>query len=243
MNPPTLNEKMLSERFWQQGYVVLEDFFAEDLMDRLNELIMDHFGESPTFLHNDEFLEKSKADVIPWFPQQEGIKEFDPIGDDPKFKRLTAAIIGEHWQEQYTMSMFSGKRSQGQAWHQDCAPEDPKQFNLNRLVYTHDINDVTGGQTVVVPGTHQAGLLPAGQPDEDLDGQNVLSLKKGTLLLLHGHCWHRVLPINDCKRVSTNFRSAPQGTPDGITDICVYRNMRYRFSTSEVIEERFASDV
>lgn len=90
MNPPTLNDKMLSERFWQEGYPVLEDFFAADLMDRLNELIMDHFGESPAFLHNDEFLEKSKADVIPWFAQQEGVKEFDPVGDDPE--RFTSDV-------------------------------------------------------------------------------------------------------------------------------------------------------
>ena len=60
----------------------------------------------------------------------------------------------------------------------------------------------------------------------------------GTLVLLHGHCWHRVLPINNSKRVSINFRSAPAGTPDDITDVCVYRNMRYRFSTSEVVQER-----
>ncbi len=39
-------------------------------------------------------------------------------------------------------------------------------------------------------------------------------------------------------RFSSNFRSAPKGRPEDITDICVYRNMRYRFSTSEVIEER-----
>lgn len=131
--------------------------------------------------------------------------------------------------------------SKGQAWHQDCAPENPAHFNLNRLVYTHDITAQMGGQTVVMPGTHKRGLIPAGDPLADMDQQVVLELKKGTLLLLHGHTWHRVLPINDTPRVSSNFRSAPKGTPENITDICVYRNMRYQFSTSQVIEERVSA--
>jgi ectoine hydroxylase len=46
------------------------------------------------------------------------------------------------------------------------------------------------------------------------------------------------LPIHDGKRVSINYRSAPADTPDDITDVCVYRNMRYRFSTGEVLEAR-----
>jgi ectoine hydroxylase len=230
----------LATQFWQDGFLVLHDFFDSATMDNLNQVILNHFGEDPQFLHNEEFLRKSKADVIPWFPQREGVRDFDPVGNTPQFQRLTAAILGEQWQEQYTMVMFSAGNSHGQSWHQDCPPEDPRKFNLNRLVYTHDINESTGGRTVVIPGTHKKGLLPAGQPDEDLEGQVVLSLKRGTLLMLHGHCWHRVLPIHECKRVSTNFRSAPQGTPEGITDICVYRNMRYQFSTSQVIEERGA---
>ena len=36
------------------------------------------------------------------------------------------------------------------------------------------------------------------------------------------------------------YRAAPAGTPDDVTDVCVYRNMRYRFSTSAVVEERVA---
>ena len=33
------------------------------------------------------------------------------------------------------------------------------------------------------------------------------------------------------------------GTPANITDICVYRNMRYRFETNEVVEDRLNSGV
>jgi hypothetical protein len=89
-----------------------------------------------------------------------------------------------------------------------------------------------------MPGSHRKGVLPSGNPHEDLDNQVVLAPKKGTLVILHGHAWHRVLPINGEYRLSANARAIPKGTPENITDIAVYRNMRYRFSTSEVIEER-----
>jgi hypothetical protein len=50
--------------------------------------------------------------------------------------------------------------------------------------------------------------------------------------------WQQVLPITGAFRFSTNYRACPKGTPADITDICVYRNMRYRFSTNSVVEER-----
>lgn len=233
-----LNLKKLTTEFWENGYLVLNDFFEPKLMNHLNSLIIDHFGMNPDFSHTDEFVTKSKVEVIPWFPQREGISEFNAIDEYPGFNDLTKAILGSGWQSQYSMVMFSKKGSRGQAWHQDCPPDDSTKFNLNRLVYTMDIDETLGGQTVVMPGTHKMGILPIGNPEADIDGQVVLSPKKGTLVLLHGHTWHRVLPVKGTYRVSTNYRSAPQGTPDDITDICVYRNMKYRFSTSELVEER-----
>ena len=136
--------------------------------------------------------------------------------------------------------MFSRRDSAGQAWHQDCPPENPDAFNLNRLVYTSDITDEIGGQTVVVPGSHKMGLLPYGDPTGEFENQVILRPKKGTLVLLHGHTWHRVLPIKGKYRFSTNYRAKSPKAGDHITDICVYRNIRYRFSDSSVVEERSA---
>ena len=231
------------DTFWEQGYLVIEDFFDAALMDHLDRVIMDHYGANPDFWHNDEFLTKSKTEVVPWFPQDEGVPDFDQIDAYAHFNEITEAVLGEGWQRLYCMVMFSKQGTTGQAWHQDCAPENPNLYNLNRLVYTSDITEAIGGQTVVVPGTHKTGLLPAGNPDVDFERQVVLTPKKGTLVLLHGHTWHCVLPIHGPYRVSTNYRAIPQGAPRDLTDICVYRNMRYQFSTSSVVEERFVAEV
>jgi len=228
----------LADEFWKQGYLVVEDMFDPELMDEYQALILEHFGESPEFFHNEEFLSRAATEVIPWFPQQEGFDSFDRVEKDERLQQLTQAILGDGWYSLYCMTMFSRQGTKGQAWHQDCAPEDPAVFNMNRLIYTEDISDEIGGQTIVVPGSHRRGLLSTGPVDEDFDDQLVLTPRKGTLVILHGHTWHRVLPVHGRYRVSTNYRCSPKGTPENITDICVYRNMRYRFETNEVIEER-----
>jgi hypothetical protein len=241
-----VDAKQLKATFWEQGYLVLEDYFTDELMDAMDRIIVDRFGADPAFAHEEEFLTRSQTDVIPWFPQNPDLGDFsaelaqpfDLLERDSRLDLLTGEILGEGWMKQYCMVMFSKRGTRGQAWHQDCPPDDPARHNLNRLVYTRDITDEVGGQTVVMPGSHRLGLLPAGVPHEDLQGELVLRPKKGTLVLLHGHTWHRVLPIKGAYRFSTNYRAAPLGTPPNITDICVYRNMRYQFSTSRVVEER-----
>lgn len=233
-----MNIERLMDDFWTHGYLALDNFFDDRLMDRLDGLIRAYYGENPDFRHQEEFLDRAKTEVIPWFPQQEGVQDFDVIDTHPGLARLTQSILGTHWEQLYCMVMFSKKGTNGQAWHQDCAPEDPAAFNLNRLVYTRDITADIGGETVLVPGSHRRGLLPAGDPHGEFPGQVVLRPRKGTLVLLHGHCWHRVLPIRGDYRFSANYRAAPQGQTAAITDVCIYRNMRYRFSTSSVVEER-----
>jgi len=233
-----VNIQSLATEFWQQGYISIDNFFDGKLMDKYQALILKHFGDNPEFVHNQEFLKKSNTDVIPWFPQLEGISAFDIAKNDKSLVALTEAILGEGWSTLYSMVMFSKKNSKGQAWHQDCPPEDKSQFNLNRLVYTMDIDDSLGGKTLLMPGTHKGGAITVGDINEDFPEQVVLSPKKGTLVMLHGHTWHRVLPVSGDYRVSTNYRCCPAGTAENITDVCVYRNMRYDFPTSSVIEER-----
>ena len=229
-----------AEIFWTEGYLVLESFFSPALMDQANEMILSHYGLNPKWEHNDEFIQKSAVEVVPWFPYREGNKKLDEIAENEGMLLLTQAILGDQWKDLYCMAMFSKKGSRGQAWHQDCPPDHPEVFNLNRLVYTHDITPETGGEIVVFPRAHHAGILPAGNPEEDLPGQLSFTPAKGTLIFLHGHCWHKVKPVKSEYRISTNFRAVPDGVPDDITDICVYRNMRYKFSTAEIIETRTA---
>lgn len=232
-----MDHERIASEFWEKGYVIFEGFFEAGLMDDYNDTILQHYGLNPEWEHTNEFISKSAVEVIPWFPYREGEGGFNGIDKDPEFNRITDAILKEGWDNLYCMMMYSKGGSKGQAWHQDCPPDDPKKYKLNRLVYTHDITEHTGGEIVIMPEAHKAGILPVGKPHEDIEGQLVFRPKKGMVIFLHGHCFHRVMPVKS-DRISTNFRAVPKGTPEDITDICVYRNMMYKFSTSEVLVER-----
>ena len=153
MKPP----QEYAKRFWRDGYVVIENFFSDELMDEYNRKVLEHYGMNPDWEHSDEFVERSSTEVVPWFPYREGNNMFDAVNGDERFNETTSAILGDGWEVLYCMAMFSKAGTVGQAWHQDCPPEDSHQFNLNRLLYTHDVNEVTGGETLVVPGSFKKG--------------------------------------------------------------------------------------
>ena len=233
-----MNMNQLANSFHLNGYVYIENFFDRNLMDLYQNKILDHFALDSSYKHESDFIKKSDTDVIPWFPQNDGEKAFNIIEQDKRLKNLTEAILGPGWKSLYCMVMYSNKSSNGQAWHQDCDPSNSNIFNLNRLIYTMDINKISGGEVELIPCSHKKGIIPPISEGDDLDGSITIEPKKGSLLMLHGHLWHKVLPINQTIRASTNYRCIPNGVPDNITDICVYRNMLYRFSDERVIEDR-----
>ena len=233
-----MNINQLANSFHLNGYVYIENFFDRNLMDLYQNKILDHFALDSSYKHESDFIKKSDTDVIPWFPQNDGEKAFNIIEQDKRLKNLTEAILGPGWKSLYCMVMYSNKSSNGQAWHQDCDPSNSNIFNLNRLIYTMDINKISGGEVELIPCSHKKGIIPPISEGDDLDGSITIEPKKGSLLMLHGHLWHKVLPINQTIRASTNYRCIPNGVPDSITDICVYRNMLYQFSDERVLEER-----
>ena len=104
-----MNTKVIAEQFREDGYVLVANFFADELMNHLDSVIRNHFGDNPDFGHNDEFLEKSKTEVVPWFPHREGVHDFDVIENDHRLQALSEAVLGPDWYTQYCMVMFSKK--------------------------------------------------------------------------------------------------------------------------------------
>ena len=99
--------------------------------------------------------------MIPWFPQREGCTDFDIAEKHPQFVGLTEAILESGWSTLYSMVMFSNKDTLGRV-ASGLSTGDKSKFNLNRLVYSMDIDDAVGGKTQVVPGTHKGGAITVG---------------------------------------------------------------------------------
>ena len=111
-----------------------------------------------------------------------------------------------------------------------------QQFNLNRLFYLQD-TEVDDGAVVVVPGSHRMGRISPGAPQAPIPGEVMLTPRAGTLVLLHGHIYHRVTPnVSLRPRVSVNLRAYPADVPREITRIGLYRNAAYDFLAGKRID-------
>ena len=152
------------------------------------------------------------CDVITWDPLGEEVEPFQVLAADPRLATLTRELIGE-FSAPGSLAMWSVGGGKGQAWHQDCPPDDPSQFNLNRLFYLQD-TEVDDGAVVVVPGSHRMGRISPGAPQAPIPGEVMLTPRAGTLVLLHGHLYHRVTPnVSLRPRASVNLRAYPAMCP------------------------------
>lgn len=92
-----LKTDLIHNVFWQQDYVVLDNFFYDALMDSYNKKIKQHFGKDPQWKHDAAFISKTSAEVIPWFPYQKGKGGFDGINENQEFNSITSRILMAGW--------------------------------------------------------------------------------------------------------------------------------------------------
>jgi ectoine hydroxylase-related dioxygenase (phytanoyl-CoA dioxygenase family) len=218
------------QEFEENGFLVVEDFLSPADCQRLNDALDEKYAEWRAEARQVHDLGDAFAcDVLAWDPVREGHPVFTEFAAHKGLAEITGEILGEGFGTQTSLVMFSIPGGRGQAWHQDCPPEATGLFNLNRLIYPHDAT-LERGAIVIVPGSHRWGAIPPGEHQESLSGELVLTPRAGTLILLHGHVYHRVTPnLTDLPRNSVNFRALPPGVPEWVTCIAVYRDGRARF--------------
>ena len=234
-------------RFEQDGYVVLPGFLPIDQMQALNAEIQKHYhpvlerlgalkpGETRKATDGWENFEQFETDVIPWHPCEEGNAAFQTLKEDSRLEAVTRACLGENFTAPVSMVMLATAGGKGQAWHQDCPPEDARQFNLNRLFYTEDVHK-DDGAIVVVPGSHRQGRIPPGGNQEPIEGEVFLTPTAGPLVLLSGHVYHRVTPnLSGKPRLSVNFRAFAEGISPDVCSVGVYRGGAFDFTSGKVV--------
>lgn len=244
----TFDLQDIRQTFERDGIVVLPDFLPLDDAEKMNTEIDRHYEKKLSELegrsNRPANFEKYGIDVIGWHPLRENNPIFAKLRDSVQLKQVSEACLGEGFttslpaeSEPACLVMLSKTGGNGQTWHQDCPPEDATQFNLNRLFYTRDVH-VDDGAVVVVPGSHRMGRIPPGEGHERLPGERVLAPKAGTLILLSGHVYHRVMPnVSGKPRVSVNYRAYGKGVSRQICNVVVYRNGAYDLKTSTPLPE------
>jgi len=231
----------IAERFERDGLVVFPEFLPASHLERLNAELDAHYA--PLLARAGEILgeqseqfKQFECDVIAWDPCGEGQEAFIALRDSSDLQSVTAACLGTGFEAPRSLVMAATGGGKGQAWHQDCPPGQSTRFNLNRLFYTRDVL-LEDGAIVVVPGSHRMGRIPPGGNQEPIPGEVALVPTAGTLVLLHGHVFHRVTPnLSGRPRISTNFRAFARGVSEGVCDVGVYRNGAYDFALGQLVD-------
>ncbi len=221
----------LRQRFDRDGVVVLPGFLTEQQLLPLRRELDAHYaplaGTAATSHNGAGILARFECDVLVWAPLTDGSKAFLALNEMRELAEVTEAVLDAGYSTNpQGLVMYSVGGGRGQAWHQDCPPGGPesREFNLNRLIYTDDVA-LADGAIVFVPGSHRFGRIPSGGHQDPIEGEITLLPSAGTLLLLHGHVYHRVTPnLNRKPRTSINLRAYPEGTDATVTCIGVYRN-------------------
>ena len=220
-----MNIQTLATDFAANGFIHIPQLLEADLLQALNQDIDQHFGLVDEEAHEvAAYMQDFACDVIPWDPLTEGRASFQRLAALPALEQLTEACIGQGFQSFNSLVMYSKRGGRGQAWHQDSMPGAHLGFNLNRLCYARTVEQ-DDGAIVLVPGSHRRGRIPAGPHQESMADELIICPQAGDVLLVHGWCFHRVLPNRSGRsRVSINVRAYPKDVDSSVCATGVYRN-------------------
>ena len=122
-------------KFAEHGVVVVPGFLDREQVAFLNREIDAHYGPLVRERFGIEAVSQAAiemdCDVITWDPLGEEVEPFQVLAADPRLATLTRELIGE-FSAPGSLAMWSVGGGKGQAWHQDCPPDDPSQFNCFR---------------------------------------------------------------------------------------------------------------
>jgi ectoine hydroxylase-related dioxygenase (phytanoyl-CoA dioxygenase family) len=196
-----LNEEQLKQ-YHEQGYVVLENLFQAEEMDRIRSIIDDLDEE-----HEQQLKEKGKSFIS--IPNQINFtsnlnfkrSELQQFIADDRFVRLTTSILGPDIRLYWDQSVY--KRPEANRdfpWHQDngYVPTEPVHYTTCWLAL--EDASVENGCIWVQPGTHHKGFVPHVKTDigwicyyGDVEGVPV-ELRKGSMVVFHSLLFHRSTP-------------------------------------------------
>ena len=191
------------EIFERDGMLFFEDALDQNTIDELTAAIDRVCQSSPRFEAGQTFGCQNIVERDP---------AFAALIDRPSHVGYAYDLFGEllklH-QSQFFIRPPGGERYN--IWHPDGAravpygtfsPELPLQIKIG--FWLTDLPEAKMGNLVVLPGSHREQYIDEYDSHEPIDGEQVVTLKKGTMTLMHSSIWHRVEP-NDSDVVRKNI--------------------------------------
>jgi ectoine hydroxylase-related dioxygenase (phytanoyl-CoA dioxygenase family) len=188
MTPTAIERRRLDE----DGYVVLEDFIDNALLEQLRHSVARLFSEEGEYAGS-EFKQEpgcrrlanlvDKGDVFATVVALPRLLNYirHVLGPDIKLSSLHARSVPPHG-------------AGAQPLHTDMgAVADERGFWVCNSVWMLDDFTAENGATRVVPGSHRRRQLPKdvlADPLADCPGQVVVTGRAGTVAVINAHVWH-----------------------------------------------------
>ena len=200
----------------EDGYTVLEDFIAPDLLDGLKHRIGELF-EIEGDQAGAEFKQEQGAGRLANLVNKGDV--FLQTFGDPRLLEFIRVVLGD----QFKLSSLNARSvdagwNQSQPLHADMgAVADDEGFWVCNSVWMLDDFTTENGPIRAVPGTHKLKQLPqetiddlhASHPDEIL-----LTGKAGTVIVMNAHMWHGGMPnCTDLPRLAMHAFYARRDKP------------------------------
>jgi ectoine hydroxylase-related dioxygenase (phytanoyl-CoA dioxygenase family) len=190
-------------RLIEDGYLVLENLFAGDALERLRTAMLDVAAQEDHTVRSGR--EWGGVFLRHLMDKHEAFLDLFRL--EPCLS-LARATLGPQVQVLPMTGRIAWPDADGQAtpWHlhQRVVPSPrPAFFSLphvlDALIYLDDL-DEKSGPVCVVPGSHRwEGREFPGGPHDDIEGQVSLKVPAGSVVMIHGNLWHRGLPTTpDC---------------------------------------------
>jgi ectoine hydroxylase-related dioxygenase (phytanoyl-CoA dioxygenase family) len=204
------------ERFDRDGYFVARALFSEPEVTRIREHYMHMRAEGPKPGDMGGDASRGEADPLNEFARMINMHDWDESTrrwhGDPRLMQMGAALVGDSIVMCQTMIYFKPPGARGQALHQDN--QYLRKYPLLAAWVALDDSDHDNGELVMIPGSHNAGILPVRLADTSVsftNGEAVLpdgsrevgmTMKAGDVVFFGGFTIHGSHP----NRTANRFR-------------------------------------
>ena len=190
------------EQFDRDGFIVIESVLDDQTCDRYIEVIDRIAAADPHYDPSKTFSRDNAVEQDPLLAE---------LIDHPAHVGYMYDLFGELLKLHLSQILIRPSDCSHNFWHPDgaravpygvVAPERPV---VTKVAYwLTDLPERRMGNLVLMPGSHRRQYFDSYDTHEDVDGQHIVRVRRGTVTIADSNTWHRVEP-NESSVVRKNI--------------------------------------
>jgi hypothetical protein len=202
------------DEFMEDGFLVFEDALTPDEVGYYLNAVDELAASDPRYRPDRTY---TPGNVV------ERGKVWADLIDHPRHVGYAYDVYGELLKLHTSQAFIRPKAGSHNIWHPDGArgvpygvfsPELPLQIKV--AYWLTDLPRARMGNFVYVPGSHRTHYLEGYDTHDSVPGERIVTLRAGTMTLMHASVWHRVEPNeSDVTRKNIFYAYCPSWICEG----------------------------